>query len=85
VLLSGLAGWGFGWASALLLVVVVVAGLLLPADAEAEPEADALGLLSHAFRPALPRTSPASSAADFFLDLSSSEERLEDMIVSSVP
>lgn len=32
-----------------------------------------------------PRTSSASSAADFFLDLSSSEERLDDMMVSSVP
>jgi hypothetical protein len=85
VLLSALGGWGFGWAFALLLPVEVVAGLLLPADADAEPEAEALGLLSHAFRAALPRTSPASSAADFFLDLSSSDERLEDMIVSSVP
>jgi hypothetical protein len=54
------------------------------ADAEADAGADALGL-SHAFLAARPRTSPTSSAADFFLDLSSSDERLDDMIVSSVP
>jgi hypothetical protein len=55
------------------------------ADAEAEPDPDALGLLSHVFRAALPRTSSASSAADFFFDLSSSDDRLDDMIVSRVP
>lgn len=37
------------------------------------------------FLAARPRTSSAMSAADFFLDLSSSEERLEDMMVSRVP
>jgi hypothetical protein len=55
------------------------------ADAEGEPDPDALGLFSHVFRAALPRTSSASSAADFFFDLSSSDDRLDDMIVSRVP
>jgi hypothetical protein len=77
-------GLGVG-ASALLLPAVLLLLLLFPADADAEPEADVLGLLSHALRAARPRTSPASSAADFFLVLSSSEDLLEDMIVSSVP
>jgi hypothetical protein len=55
----------------------------VPVDADADAEADAE--LPHAFFAARPRTSPTSSAADFFLDLSSSEDRLEDMIVSRVP
>lgn len=50
-----------------------------PVDVDAEAE------LSHAFFAARPRTSPTSSEADFFLDLSSSEDRLEDMMVSRVP
>jgi hypothetical protein len=37
------------------------------------------------FLAALPRISSAISAADFLVDLSSSEDRLEDMMVSSVP
>jgi len=37
------------------------------------------------FLAALPRTSSAISAAGFFLVLSSSEDRLEDMMVSKVP
>lgn len=41
--------------------------------------------LSPVFFPALPRSSLAISAAGFFFDWSSSEERLEDMMVSSVP
>lgn len=53
------------------------------ADAEAEAEPDAVGL-SHVFFAALPRTSPTSSAADFFLVFSSSDDRLDDMIVSRV-
>jgi hypothetical protein len=60
------------------------------ADADAvpdpEPDPDSLGLfVAHAFLAALPRTSPTSSAADFFFVLSSSEDRLEDMMVSRVP
>lgn len=50
-----------------------------PVDVDAEAK------LSHAFFAARPRTSPTSSEADFFLDLSSSEDRLEDMMVSRVP
>lgn len=56
---------------------------LFPVETAAD-DADALGV-SHVFLAALPRTSPTSSAADFFLDLSSSDDRLEDMIVSRVP
>lgn len=37
------------------------------------------------FWTALPRTPAASSDADFFFAFSSSEERLEDMMVSKVP
>jgi hypothetical protein len=55
------------------------------ADTDADAKSDPLGLSRAFFVAALPRISPTSSAAGFFLDLSSSEDRLEDMIVSSVP
>ena len=61
-------------------------GCAFPVDADADADADAEDVeLSHALRAARPRTSPTRSAADFFLDLSSSDDRLEDMMVSSVP
>jgi hypothetical protein len=41
--------------------------------------------LPESFLAALPRISSAISAADFFLVFSSSDERLEDMMVSRVP
>lgn len=79
----------------LLLLAVVVdacccesASVLPPfpveADAVADPDPDAVAWYP-AFRAALPLTSLASSAADFFLDLSSSEDRLDDIMVSKVP
>src|SRR3978361_2124844 len=43
------------------------------------------GDASISFLAALPRTSSASTAADSFFDLSSSEDLDDDMIVSSVP
>lgn len=52
--------------------------LLFPVDAEAES-----GSL-HVFRAARARISAASSAADFLVGLSSSDERLDDMMVSRV-
>lgn len=73
---SGAVGTGF----------VEEEGSGFPVDAEADADADAEDVeLSHALRAARPRTSPTRSAADFFLDLSSSDDRLEDMMVSSVP
>ena len=55
------------------------------ADADADTDAeDAVRLSPHPFLAARPRTSPASSVADFFLVFSSSDDRLDDMMVSRV-
>lgn len=73
------------WASAALLLLPFPAEADAEVDADAEADVDAVGLLvSHAFLAARPLTSPTSSAADFFLVFSSSEDRLEDMMVSRV-
>jgi len=79
---SRIVGFGSSWEICCSEEVAALAKF--PADDD--PDVDALGLLLfHAFLAALPRTSPTNSAADFFLALSSSDERLDDMIVSRVP
>jgi len=57
---------------------------LLEWPLEVDPEPDPVEA-SHLLSEARPRTSSAISAADFFLVFSSSEDRLDDMIVSRVP